>query len=184
MALLHGKGRLVGWSGVGTQKDAEAVVDVACVGGSAMAVSTAPVEGMAKPGTAAQDALGRTDRATRVLDGPVLVEARSVGAPLPDVAVHVAEAPRVWLEPAHRRRDSVAVVPGDRPPVHLGEPPARRGVGNVSGADQALRVVAGPVARGGAGTAGVLPLRLGRQLVLLALFLAQPLTELDRVVPR
>src|SRR5262249_61661045 len=78
MALLHGKGRLVGWSGVGTQKDAEAVVDVACVGGSAMAGSTAPVEGMAKPGTAARDALGRTDRTERGLDGPVLVEGGSV----------------------------------------------------------------------------------------------------------
>src|SRR5262249_10989284 len=112
-------------------------------------VGRARLRGVVVPGTAAVDALLALARAGRVVHDRVLVIARVEAVPAPSghVAVHVVQAPRVGLlladgvSPAAR----VARVPG----VFV----------------ELLGVVAERPARLGAGAAGVLPLRLGRQPV-------------------
>src|SRR5262249_36515587 len=94
--------------------------------------------------------------------GALVAGPPGVGAPLPDVAMHVVQAPGVGLLAAHRR-----VVAGG---VAL-EPSA--------GAPR-LPVVAETVVAGRPGPAGILPFRLRRQADHLLVADQLPLAQLDR----
>src|SRR5439155_26142790 len=95
-------------------------------------------------------------------------------APLPDVAVHVVQAPDVRRETPRRRRLLAA---------HAGAV-AAVGVGAVVVGQVGAEDLAAGERRGGAGAAGVLPLSLRRQAVELPLALAQLHQERLAVVPR
>src|SRR5262249_29323378 len=138
---------------------------------------TATVPRIAVPGTATldppcpfwrilsvfKDALGLFGRHF------VGILALAISAPFPDIAVNVVQAPPVcffradWVRLAPR----IVVRPGVVP-----EHPA-------------IVAEAEGVPGGAAGSARILPLRLGRKVVdLLCLFFAQPSAERHRIIPR
>src|SRR5581483_1628508 len=119
-----------------------------------------------EPGTSANPpACRRLGRACRVVLWTRLVSGGPVGAPVPHVAVHVVQPPRVRLELADRRREGVAVVEGRDPaalvagrsgvPHHdlLSDLRLQGGVRQVRMALEALVRLAAGIARGGAGAA-------------------------------
>src|SRR5262245_44667394 len=153
----RGEGRKSALGRAGDEDDAEAEMVAAGLGLGAVAVGAAAAAAIVIPRPAPQYPAVARGRALRVDDGTVLVVEPlvAVGAPLPDVAVHVMKPP------------DVGGVGADRGGVADGGPEL----------DRAVRVAAVEVGlvrrqrraegegRGGAGAAGVLPLGLGRQTV-------------------
>src|SRR5207244_36702 len=103
----------------------------------------------------------------------VRIRAVPIGTPLPDVAVHVKEAPGVGRERTDgRRRLAInALLPPVIGPVAV--------IVGLVGRDGR----AGAERRGGAGAAGILPFGLGRQAVDDALEPGQFVAELLTILP-
>src|SRR5262249_35434108 len=158
------------------EDEADARADGVAAGGAA-------VPGTDAPRAAAQDKGARIGT-NRIFYKSCLIFPLPVTAPLPDVAVHVVQLPRAGLEALHRRRESETVIEVEEGEGRVVGPDLslQGSIGDVGIALEAPFLVAGEVARGGAGAAGKLPLRLSRQPILPLLLLPEPLAEGDRVV--
>src|SRR5262249_38680811 len=139
----------------GQTGDAEADAAVAVASVVAVAVRRAAVPGVDFPRATAVDT-GAAFRANRIFYKSCLIFPLPVATPLPDVAVHVVQLPRVGPEALDRRREGEAVVPLDAV-GRLRQLPAERSVRDVGVPAQVFLVVAEEVARGGAGAAGIFP---------------------------
>ena len=171
--LLRIKGRVLGQTDH-TEPDVVGDADGLVVA----AVSRAAVAGVADPGAAAQQLLFVSSRTGNkpglvIARGEVVTVMPVVLAPLPDIAVHVVQAPAIGRQAGHLAGllaiGALGAVCIYKITVVVGQFRRQRG--------------AKVKRRAAAGTAGVFPLGLAWQPVKLARALAQAAAELLRVVP-
>ena len=168
-----------------------------------VAAGRAAVAGLAVPGPAAADLRRAGGRAGRISRGVAGIFSVGVEAPFPDVAEHVVQTPRIWLARPHGARPGIPLRILLVGPV-LGVPAAameaHAAVAAIpgDGIEHGRVVFAADIQRAGIGRgllpcpAGIFPLGLGRQRILVTL--GQPagrlfeggefFSETDRVLPR
>ncbi len=89
--------------------------------------------------------------------------------------MHVEKTPGIWHSPTDRKRHRLSVLTAT---CRIGKPAHPSVLAKLLWQDWA-----GVVGSSSAGTAGILPLGLGRQTVGLAFLFREPFAELDRLVP-
>src|SRR5688572_18097142 len=117
-----------------------------------VAQSAAGAIGVELPAAATNHAMLRLAAADWIRSIAVLVRAMPILGPLPHVACHVVQTPRIRLEPRHRHRPRALAADW----FAVGKPSIDIGVITAEGLPL-------PEWLGSTGAAGVLPFRLGRQ---------------------